>query len=248
MVRKKSRVRFSPGAPKNSHSAHTFSRPYAIYLVMAKVRAYRMSRRKDLSSKYAGWIKLGALTSSCFVAAGIAFTLLANLTVAQALVMLPVTWIIANFVEYSLHRWPMHRVMRGMKAIYKSHSGQHHRYFTHEYMSIETQNDMREVFTKYKVMAFLILAVIIPISGVFALFIQPNIGLLFFIYSLMYYVLYEWTHFATHIPESHWVTKLPYIRGAKRRHTIHHNTRLMREWNFNVSFALFDRIFGTLKE
>jgi sterol desaturase/sphingolipid hydroxylase (fatty acid hydroxylase superfamily) len=36
------------------------------------------------------------------------------------------------------------------------------------------------------------------------------------------------------------------FQAMKEHHTIHHDPRMMRKWNFNIGTPLFDALFGTL--
>lgn len=214
-----------------------------------KTQAFRETRRGSVPKYYSGWVHLATIMGSSLAAAGITAFFISNLVWLELLII-PLTVVIANLVEYSIHRFPMHKLFKGsnfLTKIYKNHSGNHHRYFTDKEMSIDCKEDMREVFTYPRVILFFIVFIIGPLSLLFGLLLSLNSGLLFFATALAYYAIYEFTHFATHLPEDHWISKLPYIRGAKERHRLHHNTRLMREWNFNVSFPLMDKLFKTIK-
>ena len=209
-----------------------------------RVRAYRMDRRKSKKER-SGLTRLAAICGFCLFTLAASIILLNAVSLTTFLAVFMFSTVFSNFVEYAVHRWPMHRLTK-LKALYKIHSGEHHRYFTHEYMSIETKEDMQFATTNARTITMLVGAIMIPMSLLLGGIFGANVGLLFYACAMSYYILYELTHFSTHLPVGHWLLKLPYFKGALQRHRLHHNSRLMREWNFNVSLPLFDWIFGTL--
>lgn len=175
-----------------------------------------------------------------------ALALIQSITLWQVLAVAVFTFFFSNFVEYVVHRFPMHRMVKHLKGLYRGHAGEHHRYFTHEYMNIEQRFDLLVAMTNPRAIVMLIGAIMIPMSILFGLLFGASIGLFAYVCFMLNYFLFEVTHLATHVPNGHWLLKIPYFRDAKERHKLHHNTREMREWNFNVSFPLFDRVFKTL--
>lgn len=190
---------------------------------------------------------MAALCSFCLLSLTAAIAFAQSMPVALAIFILFASFVFANFVEYSVHRWPMHSLYKPLKTLYKAHSGDHHRYFTHEAMEVETKDDYTFATTNAKSVATLFGAILIPTTILIGFVLGLNIASWFYIGSMAYYMLYETTHLTSHLKDDHLLLKIPYFRKAKARHRTHHNTRLMRECNFNVSFPLFDRVFGTLK-
>jgi len=164
------------------------------------------------------------------------------------LLIIPMALIVSNFVEYSFHRWPMHKRFSILKKMYKTHSGQHHRYFTNEYMDIECDEDRREVFAKWFTVFLLIFLIVLPTSIFCLLLISHNIGILLFATCIMYYGIYESIHCIAHHPDNHFLLKIPFMKWAKKHHKLHHNTKLMRNYNFNIGLPIMDIIFKTLKK
>lgn len=151
--------------------------------------------------------------------------------------------IFSNFVEYFLHRFPMHR-LTFLKGIYKLHTSVHHRYFTSELMNIESKEDIFHVSTSIKIICLFIGSIVLPISFLISL-LSLNLGILFFIVAMSYYLVYELTHLYCHLPPDRWWGNIPYLRSCRRRHRRHHNPKIMRTKDFNVSFPIFDYIFNT---
>jgi len=160
------------------------------------------------------------------------------------LLTVPLAFVVSNFVEYVAHRWPMHRPTIFGKHIYKKHAAIHHRYFTYEDMVLEESKDLYEILSNPRhIVAFLVLS-IIPVSALLCL-LSWNLGFLFAATAILYYLAYEWIHLASHMPPEHWIPSLPVLRSLCDHHRKHHDTRRMREANFNIAFPLFDRLFGT---
>ena len=212
-----------------------------------KVRAFRKNHRKGALSSIPGWAHLGVVLGGSFLISFLSLFFISNFFWLELLVI-PVTLIIANFVEYVFHRWPMHSVVPLLKKMYKTHSGLHHRYFTHEFMNIECEDDMHEVFATPLTVGLFLSTIVLPISVLSYLLLSMNVGILFFATCMAYYGFYEFIHFAMHLNDNHVFLKIPFIKGSKERHTIHHNTRLMREWNFNIGFPMMDFLFRTTKK
>ena len=72
------------------------------------------------------------------------------------------------------------------------------------------------------------------------------VALLFIATSLMFFLMYEWLHLAYHIPEGTRLGRNPLIAKLRSLHQRHHDPRLMKRWNFNVTVPLFDWLHGTL--
>src|SRR6266851_1915254 len=55
---------------------------------------------------------------------------------------------------------------------------------------------------------------------------------LFVVTAMAYFLLYEWFHLAAHL-------------GFGRHHAAHHDPRAMTAHNFNITFPICDKLFGT---
>ena len=88
---------------------------------------------------------LGAAAALVCLAAALLLACLWQLEGVRPLEWLtvPLSLLYANLAEYVGHRWPMHRPFRGLGLVYKRHAGQHHRFFTHEAMPVESGRDFR---------------------------------------------------------------------------------------------------------
>lgn len=213
--------------------------------VPPEVEAYRERYRAQYPSVWlSGWRHFATIT-----AFGVSITAL-----SAAMVRSPVWWewaaipagfLIANFVEWLAHRYPMHHPMKGMLIMYEKHAIQHHRFFTHEAMEAGSTGDFDKVLFSVGSLAFFLLGAGLPVGAFFFVFASRNAGWIFTALVIDYYVLYEYCHLAYHLPETSWVGRLPGMARLRRHHTHHHDPRLMADWNFNVTFPILDRLSGT---
>ena len=158
----------------------------------------------------------------------------------------PLSLAYANLAEYLGHRFPMHRPFRGLGIVYKRHSGQHHRYFTHEQMPIDGLHDLRAVLFPPLLVVFFFGLFATPVWFALAYLISGNVAWLFVASGIAYFLNYEVLHTAYHLPESHWLARNALVRRLRWLHTIHHDPRRMARNNFNISYPLCDWLFGTL--
>jgi sterol desaturase/sphingolipid hydroxylase (fatty acid hydroxylase superfamily) len=158
---------------------------------------------------------------------------------------LPAAFLFANFIEWLAHRYPMHHPMKPLTVAYEMHAQMHHRLFTEASMEAESAADFDMVLFSPPSLAFFMLGIAAPVAALCFAFVSWNAGWLFVALAVDYYVLYECFHLAYHLPEESWLGRLPGMSRLRRHHTHHHDLRLMTDWNFNVTFPIFDRLFGT---
>jgi MFS family permease len=156
---------------------------------------------------------------------------------------IPITFIIANIVEYVAHRFLLHQ--SNFKLAYREHTLLHHFFFTHEALEIESTQDFHRVlFSPYAVF-FFIFIIGLPVFLLMGFIFGQVVGWVSFIVGVSYYALYEVVHTCCHLPDKHWVFAFPALRFLKKFHRFHHDLELMKNYNFNVLFPLSDVLFGT---
>jgi sterol desaturase/sphingolipid hydroxylase (fatty acid hydroxylase superfamily) len=165
----------------------------------------------------------------------------------QQLLVIPVTFLYTNLFEYLGHRYPMHHRYEALKAVFKRHTMQHHRFFTDEEMNCDTVNDFKIILFPPVLLIFFSVFFVLPVFWLVYHFFSLNTALLYVATILAYYLNYEWLHLAYHLPETHWVYRMPGLRTLRRLHHNHHNLKEMDKYNFNISYPVFDIVFGTLK-
>ena len=159
---------------------------------------------------------------------------------------IPLTFLYTNFAEYWGHRGPMHHLKRGLRMVYERHTKQHHRFFTDQRMELDGLRDLRAVLFPPVLMIFFFAAFALPMGLLLAWAASPNVAWLFVATSLGYFLNYEFLHMAYHLPASHPVARWPLIGRLRRLHQAHHDPRLMTRYNFNITYPIFDAVFGTL--
>lgn len=159
--------------------------------------------------------------------------------------VIPLTFLYANLAEYLGHRYFMHRARPGLKAVFHRHTVQHHRFFTHEDMALDSARDYRAVLFPPVLVIFFFGVFAFPVGMLIAWLGSPNAAWLFVATALAYFLNYELLHLAYHMPEdSRWL-KVPLIRRLRRLHHRHHDPALMTTHNFNITYPVCDWLFRT---
>ena len=201
-------------------------------------------RTDEIGARYSGWGHFAFTTVGSLAAIGFAASRLQGVRpVEWALV--PLFFLIANFGEYFGHRGPMHHRTRGLGLVFQRHTLQHHRFFTHELMGCASARDFKIVLFPPVMLLFFVGALATPIGLLFTVFVSRNAGYLFAVVAIGYFLLYEWLHFAYHLREDSLVGRLGVVRALRRHHVAHHDKALMGRFNFNITFPIFDAVFGT---
>jgi len=159
-------------------------------------------------------------------------------------ILLPVFFLVANGIEYFLHRYPMHRKVPGLTRLYE-HVSIHHNFYANEKFYFEEPRDFYAAILP--VYIFIGLAVLIAAcSAVVYLLFGRDDAIFFALVAYGYYLLYEALHFTYHAGDAELVRRVPWIRELAKRHIEHHQTKRMAHYNFNITFPIFDRLMGTV--
>ena len=161
------------------------------------------------------------------------------------LLLIPVL-IAGNFVEWSMHKFVMHRLIDvfALRAIYDRHTRQHHQYFTDNDATIDSIREFRIVFFPWRVL--IVLAVFgLLFSWIASVLINPNAGYIVFIGMIGHYMVYETFHFCCHVRDNWFVRNFPFINTIRRHHTAHHNMGIMMHVNMNLTFPIADWFLNT---
>lgn len=155
-----------------------------------------------------------------------------------ALLTVPVTFLYANLIEWLAHRGPMHKPKKLLRLVYQRHTLLHHAFFTHESMQLEGTRDFKMVLFPPVLLIFFFGLFALPIGLLLNLVAGTNVAALFVITAMSYYLLYEWLHLGYHLG----------LGGRLRLlHQTHHDPQRMTS-NFNITFPICDRLFGTLSK
>lgn len=218
-------------------------------------RAKRDARRERLKhhvpSLYRPWIHGGAN----LLVAAIAVYLITRApawtsTPWWAYSAVPLALVGSNALEYLLHRFPMHRRYRAFKRSFTQHTVQHHRFYTEQDMEAKERRDFFFVLFPVEFGLFCLLLIACAYGTALWCFGAAFASVLAI--TLIGYVLaLDGVHLICHLPQRYFERGVlsrgpfPYLMRLHRRH---HNPRVMREVNFNITFPLMDWWVGTLDD
>jgi Fatty acid hydroxylase len=208
-------------------------------------RKYRETYRVRVAGWYNGWLHIALIYIIGFTAL---YVYLANLHDVRAweYLTVPVVFLFANFFEWAIHRYVMHRPSNFalFRAIYSRHTLMHHQFFTEQEMRFADHHDWRVTFfPPYALVVFTFMS--IPPAIIAGLVISPNVGWLLISTTTSMYLIYEFMHFCCHVEENWFVRTMPFVNTIRRHHTAHHNQSIMMERNMNLTFPIMDCLMGT---
>jgi hypothetical protein len=155
------------------------------------------------------------------------------------------TFLLGNVVVWLLHRYPLHRRSKLWPYPYDTHTVMHHRYFTSDFITYKDSQDFFAVFFPASVVAgFAFLVQPLFYFG-FKYIFGSDLGHAFVAGTAFYFFLYEFVHWASHLPPSHPLLKIFWLRYMREHHIIHHNPRLMMKYNFCIVYPLMDILMNT---
>lgn len=214
-------------------------------MVPADVAAFRERHRAHhIGPRYNGWLHLATTSLGSLAAIAVAVWQVRQPS-ALELLAVPLFFLIANLGEYFGHRGPMHHHTRRLAILFERHAQQHHRYYRHDAMASTTHHDFQMVLFPPVMLVFFLGALATPIGVVVGFVFGANLGWLFAATAVGYFLLYEWLHWSYHQPMNSWIGRRFLVQRLRRHHTIHHDVQRMTRVNFNITFPLADRIFGT---
>lgn len=202
-------------------------------------------RRKNLSPNYSGPAHL-TLTIGLTLAVMLASILMLDHVRPLEWLAIAVAFLYGNLAEYLGHRGPMHRKTRFLGLIYQRHAVEHHNFFTEEETTFDSPRDYYAVLFPPIMLVFFFGCFALPVGLSLYFLLSPNVAYLFVLTSAGYFLNYELLHFAYHVDERSSIARLPFVRALRRHHTIHHDRRLMDKYNFNITYPIFDIVFGTV--
>ena len=158
--------------------------------------------------------------------------------------VVPGVFFASNLFEWWIHRYVMHRPVRGFMGIYRRHTLAHHQFFTDAEPTIGTTRDFRiTFFPPYALIAFI--AMSIPPALVLGFLWSENAGWLLMCTTTGMYLNYEFFHWGCHVKNDRIIRRMPFMNTVRRHHIAHHNQAIMMERNFNLTYPIADWLFGT---
>lgn len=202
-------------------------------------------RRQRISLRYSGPLHLALIVGCSLAVMATCILLLDNVRHLEWLTI-PITFFYGNLAEYLGHRGPMHHKTRFFELIYQRHAREHHNFFTEEATTFDSPKDYCAVLFPPVMLVFFFGCFALPVGALLFILLSHNVALLFVLTSAGYFLNYELLHFSYHMDERSWIGRLPFIRALRKHHTIHHDRRLMARYNFNITYPIFDVMFGTV--
>ena len=201
-------------------------------------------RERCVSPRYSGPLHLTTTVSiSALIAIG-SILMLDNVQPLEWLTV-PLAFLYANLAEYLGHRGPMHHKTRLLAGVFQRHTVEHHSFFTNEAPMFESTKDYRAVLFPPILLIFFFGAFAAPVGAVLYYVATPNVGFLFVLTAILYFLNYELLHFAYHCDPQSRIGQLPLVSRLRKHHIVHHDKRLMTRYNFNITYPICDVLFGT---
>jgi hypothetical protein len=214
---------------------------------MEQVEIFRQRFRQEfIAESYSGNIHLAFINTWCLSGVVICALNIHHPTIKQAIVI-PLTFLYTNLFEYFGHRFPMHHRYNALKAVFKRHTLQHHHFFTNTRMNCDSATDFKIILFPPVLLVFFSLFFVAPAAFAIYFFFSLNAAMFYVATTLVYYLNYEWLHLAYHLPETHFIYTIPGLKFLRRLHFQHHDIKEMDKYNFNITYPVFDLLFGTLK-
>lgn len=205
--------------------------------------ARRRALRQSIPPWYNGYVHFASINLVCALAIAWLASRLCEPTRGE-LWMAPVFFAFANLVEWIVHRGPMHHPRRWLMPLYRRHALEHHVLFTADRMEFRNHRDLKFVLFPPLFFPFLLLLTAPLCLALWAY--SPNVALVYLISAHAYYLVYEWFHTVHHWPRNSRLGRSWFARLVREHHRRHHDLRGMTRGNFNVSFPLWDHLFGTV--
>lgn len=160
--------------------------------------------------------------------------------------IIPTVFVDANLLEWWIHKYVMHRPIKGFggifMAIYERHTLAHHQFFNQHEPTMDNLRDCRILlFSPYALVAFVVIAM--PPAAAFYFLGLENIAWLLMATSVFIYLNYETFHFCCHAKDDRIIRYIPFINTSRRHHLAHHHLHVMMEKNFNVTYPFADWLF-----
>ena len=208
--------------------------------------ADRFVRGEHLPGTYSPWRHMGRTAALSTSLAALGLVLAAR---ARPLdwVLMPIFFVVANLLEWTVHRYPMHHPMTP-RLMYKNHAMLHHIAFTERNMPVSSSRELGLVMMPWYTMLGLFV-VASPVMVLAAALRGPGLAGVFLLGAVLYFLFYETLHALYHLPTATLdrvgLGRLRVFRAMQAHHAHHHVLRRMSAANFNVTVPLWDWVFGT---
>ena len=212
-------------------------------LMSQRQLAFRADYRIRISPAYRGWVHVALIY---LLGAAAIWVSARQITAPRWFewLVIPAAFALSNVFEWWIHKYVMHRPVKGLMGIYRRHTLAHHEFFTDDEPTLDSTRDFRIVFfPPYALVTFMTLS-LLP-AAILILLGAPNAGWLLLITNTALYLNYELFHFCCHVKDDALVRRIPLVNSIRRHHIAHHNPAIMMERNFNLTYPVADWFFGT---
>src|SRR5579863_1776857 len=159
--------------------------------------AFREDYRARISPWYNGWLHVALVYAIGFAAIWLAARQIERPSWAEWLVV-PAGFIACNVFEWWIHRFIMHRPVKGFMGIYRRHTLAHHQFFTDGEPCLDDQRDFRiTFFPPYALVTFLVMSAVG--AAAVDLVWSANAAWLLVCTTTGVYLNYELFHYCCHV-------------------------------------------------
>lgn len=149
-----------------------------------------------------------------------------------------------SLIEWSLHRFVMHKPFFGFSYPYEAHARIHHHIFrADDSYHLKREEDKHTIPMAWWNGPVLVAATTLPSIPVWWLGGSWSVIAIVGIVCAVYYCAYEYLHWCMHLPKKRIVERSGIFFRLNGHHLLHH--RYMNR-NFNVVLPLADLLLGTL--
>ncbi len=214
----------------------------------AEIGSIHERRRSEIVATIPPWYSPALhLAAPTVVSVGLMVGALSHLHAPRLvdLLTVPLTLLGAFAFEWRVHQIILHRRAPGLGLLYERHELAHHVIYTYDDLTMRSPREWWLVLMPaYAVV--LVALINAPITwGVAALF-GADAACLYLATSMLFFLSYEWLHLAYHLPRESVVGRIALVARLREHHRRHHDPRLMKRWNFNVTVPVFDWFHRTV--
>jgi hypothetical protein len=225
------------------HPLHSGKTEGGVVMMSKRQAEFRAAYRPRISPWYSGLLHVAVIYAIGGAALAYCIPHIHRPSAAQWLVV-PVVFLACNGFEWWIHRFVMHRPIKGLLGIYRRHTLAHHQFFTDAEPTIDTSRDFRiTFFPPYALVTFIGMSV--PPALLLGWLWAPNAGWLLMCTTIGMYLNYELFHWCCHVKDDRIVRRMPFVNSLRRHHIAHHNQAIMMERNFNLTYPIADWLFRT---
>lgn len=205
--------------------------------------AFRADYRAHIARHYSGWLHVLLIYAIGIAALAYAIPHVHTPSLLEWLTV-PVVFLLCNVFEWGLHRFVMHRPVKGLMGIYRRHTLAHHQFFTDIEPTYDDTRDFRIVFfPPYALVTFIAMSAVG--ASVLDQIWSANAAWLLVCTTTGMYLNYEFFHWCCHVKDDSVVRHLPFVNTIRRHHIAHHNQAIMMDLNMNLTYPIADWLFGT---